>query len=125
MRFKKGQTQQFDTFDNIEDRREIFILFERLGDGLSELMQNRYRAKFLEMLMTLNIGNLPPSCEVSPCRADEAFRLFIQIVGVLGVPISDAVALLEEAVRLKAWQKAPEFFQERILDRCDTVLGAG
>ena len=29
---RPGQTKQFDTFDTLEDRRELVILFERLGE---------------------------------------------------------------------------------------------
>jgi hypothetical protein len=107
-----GQTKQFDTFDNLEDRRELVILFEKLGDGLPEKHANEVRAKFLESLIPQSVSGLaetPLQANPEKCYPTGAFLLFIAIVGVLGVPIRQAAIQLDEAVRKRAWlvQYAP------------------
>src|ERR1019366_3003755 len=104
----EGQTKQFDTFDNREDRRELVILFQKLGEGLPETMAREVRAKWLEMLICLSMNNLDKCpIQISPerCSGVGAFQIFTQIVGVLGVPIADAAKLLDNCVRKKGWLK--------------------
>lgn len=103
---KPGQTKQFDTFDTQEDRRELVILFQKLGEGLPDQLANEVRAKFLESLIPLSISGLaekPLKADQAKCFPVGAYLLFVMIVGVLGVPISDAAKLLDEAVRKRAW----------------------
>lgn len=96
------QTKQFDTFDTLEDRREIYYLFEQLGKGLPSDQAAWWRGKFLEMLSAIGEGAME-GWTVTPCTAQEAYDLFWKIVGVLGVPTSEAARLLTECVRKKAW----------------------
>lgn len=103
---RSGQTKQFDTFDNLSDRREMVILFERLGEGLPELDARKVRAKFLQDLIPHSVSSLADNpLIVSPCGATDAYFLFINITGVLGVPIADGARLLEDAVRRREWMK--------------------
>lgn len=100
----QGQTKQFDTFDNKEDRRELVILFEKLGNGLPESMQRQYRATWLENLATSELGTFKEHpIRVTPCGAGDAMLIFTQIVGVLGVPIKEAAKKLDAAVRKREW----------------------
>lgn len=99
---------QFDTFDTKEDRRELVILFQKLGEGLPSPMDNEVRQKFLELLILLSMSGMdscPVEIDVDKCDPVGAYHLFIQFVGVLGVPIKEAVAVLEECVRKKEWLK--------------------
>lgn len=103
---RNDQTKQFDTFDNIADRRELVILFQRLGSGLPEPMDCEVRQKFLEMLILLSMSGMdecPVKIDVNQCTAVGAYQLFVQIVGVLGVSIADAAKLLDDCVRKKGW----------------------
>ncbi len=100
-------TKQFDTFDNLSDRKELVILFEKLGEGLPDAMQWEVRAKWLESLIPQSVsGRAEAPLQFSPeaCRTGTlAYILFVQIVGVLGVPIRDAARQLDAFVKRKAW----------------------
>lgn len=103
---KPGQTKQFDTFDTLEDRRELVILFQKLGEGLPEFKANEVRAKFLEDLIPMSVSGLaekPLQADPLQCHPVGAYQLFVQIVGVLGVPISDAALKLDRCVKRKEW----------------------
>lgn len=105
---KKGQTKQFDTFDNLDDRRELVMLFWKLGEGLPESMANQIRATFLESLIPGSVSGMadvPMKADPSQCHPVGAYMMFVQIVGVLGVPIADAARLLDRAVSAKGWMK--------------------
>lgn len=91
---------QFAEYDTLEDRREILILFQRLGKHLPEALAMRKRARFLESLIPESVScfaELP--LKVTPCSAVEAYHLFIAIVGVLGVPIAEGAKRLDAEVR--------------------------
>ncbi len=103
---KPGQTKQFDTYDNREDRRELVILFERLGEGLPEELAREVRARFLESLIPQSYSAMrgaPMKANPNECSAVGAYQLFIAIVGVLGVSIDEAARKLDDTVRRKAW----------------------
>lgn len=91
---------QFDTFDTLEDRRELVILFQRLGEGPRA---DALRAKWLESLIpkTWQV----PSVNPASCHPVGAYYLFVQIVGVLGVPIRVAAAALDEYVASGSWHE--------------------
>lgn len=100
----KTQTKQFDTFDNLEDRRELFILFERLGAGLPEEMQRKVRARFIESLIPASENGFDGRpLKATPCSANEAFMMFVHVCGCLGVPIRQAAEKLTEWVKKRAW----------------------
>ena len=105
---KEKQTKQFDTFDNLEDRRELVILFERLGEGLPEPMAMEVRARFLESLIPHSVGALadkPLKANAAECTPVGAYLLFVAITGILEVPIADAAQLLTNVVRKREWLK--------------------
>jgi hypothetical protein len=87
-------TKQFDTFDTREDRRELMILFQKLGTDAR-------RARWLQQLIrtSTTFGGALPQVDPASCHPVGAYMLFVQIVGVLGVPIRDAAIKLERAVR--------------------------
>jgi hypothetical protein len=96
MRYETGQFGSWDAKDN---RREVWILFERLGKSYPEPIAAELRAKFLESLIPESVScfaNKP--LKVDPCSAGQAFQLFTQITGVLGVPVQRAAILLDEFV---------------------------
>lgn len=94
-------SQQFGTFDNLEDRRELVILFQKLGKGFPEALARTVRAEWLESLMaeSLSMSTTPVQVNPDSCHPVGAYLLFVQIVGVLGVPIRVAAAKLERCVR--------------------------
>ena len=101
-----GQTKQFDTFDNVEDRRELVILFQKLGEGLPEAMANEVRAKFIEDLIPQSVSGLadaPLKADPKQCHPSGAYMLFVQVVGVLGVPIREAARKLDGVVKRQEW----------------------
>lgn len=105
---KLCQTKQFSTFDTVEDRRELVILFQRLGEGLPSPMDREVRKKWLEMLILMSMSGMdqcPVEIDVEQCTPVGAYNLFVQFVGVLGVPIDDAAKLLDDCVRKKGWLK--------------------
>lgn len=106
MSIKPGQTKQFSTFDNLGDRRELVILFEKLGEGLPDQLARAVRAGFLESLIPLSYSQMrgsPMKANPAECSPTGAYQLFIAITGVLGVSIDDAARKLDDVVRRKAW----------------------
>lgn len=90
---------QFDTFDNVADRRELVILFQRLGGDLPDTQAQQVRASWLQKLACGVYVN-PASC-----HPVGAYYLFVQIVGVLRVPIQEAAAKLDVYVKQKGWHE--------------------
>lgn len=97
---------QFATFDTLEDRRELVILFQKLGEGLPDPMARRIRANWLEKLIAKSTSFAKSPVQVNPdtCHPVGAYSLFIQIVGVLGVPITDAAVALDRYVAKGDWR---------------------
>ena len=99
MRGQEGY--QFGSFDGRDNRRELIILFERMGKDLPEFMAKQKRAKFLLSLIPSGmkaLANKPWSIDSEQCHPVGAYNLFIAITGILGVPIEKAAKLLDEAV---------------------------
>jgi hypothetical protein len=97
---------QFDTFDTKDDRRELVILFQKLGEGLPESMAREVRAAWLESLIVQSKTGLKKApLKVNPamCHPVGAYEVFVQIVGVLGVSINDAAVQLDRFVKRKEW----------------------
>lgn len=91
---------QFGTFDTLEDRRELIILFQRLGERAPD--PSAYRAKWLECLIgrsATGFGECPVQVNPASCSPVGAYNLFVQIVGVLGIPIAEAAVQLQRDVR--------------------------
>lgn len=95
-----NDTGQFGSFCGLDNRRELYILFERLGKHLLPFQADNLRAVFLRELIRHSEGPMvAASMKVSPCNAIEAFGMCREICGVLGVPIETAAKLLDEVVR--------------------------
>lgn len=97
---------QFDTFDTLADRRELVVLFQRLGEDLPDEQARGVRAKWLEQLICGSVTMPEAPLKVNPasCHPVGAYTLFVQIVGVLGVPIRDAARALDEYVSRRGWR---------------------
>jgi hypothetical protein len=114
---------QFSTFDTKEDRRELVILFEKLGSGLPDEMQNEVRAKWLEMLVLLSMNGMdtcPVQIDPVQCSAVGAYNIFVQFVGVLGIRIDDGAKLLDDCVKKKGWLK-PHWLEQNREEVADRV----
>lgn len=93
MRYDSGQ---FGSFDGVDNRKEVRILFERMGKDFPEPVAMAMRAKFLESLIPESVSCFASKpLKVDPCSASQAFALFVQITGVLGVPVEKAAKLLD------------------------------
>jgi hypothetical protein len=102
----RGQeTGQFSSFDGLDNRREVMILFMRLGHNLHKKLAVEKRAKWLQGLIPHSVGALAPApLIVQPCDPIGAYGLFVAICGVLDVPIEKAAKMLDDEVRReKAW----------------------
>jgi hypothetical protein len=97
----RGQeTGQFGSWDGLDNRRELLILFERLGQHLPAPMQDALRARWLLWLIKRSVGPWGAAQFIlEPCCAVEAYRLCVAICGCLDVSIDEAARLLDEAVR--------------------------
>lgn len=87
---------EIETFDGLDNRREVVILLERLGS-------DRRRAKFLESLMPKSINGFA-GCPVQvrgTCDPIAAYFVLVGICNELGVPINYAAQKLEAIVRGK------------------------
>lgn len=94
------ETGQFGSFDGRDNRRELMILMQKLGDKAPD--PKAHRAAFLQGLIPLAVSQLAAvPLQVNPERCDPvgAYHLFVAITGCLDVPIETAAKLLDEAVR--------------------------
>lgn len=84
---------QFGSFDGKDNRRELMILFERLGSP-------EKRADFLQRLVRLSgNGFSDKMVKIVPCDPVTAYFTFTSITGVLGVDVNRAARMLEDEVR--------------------------
>ena len=71
MRYDSGQ---FGSFDGRDNRRDVFMLLKKLGDGLPERLGNERRAVFLQGLMPHSVSSLQGKpLQVTPCNPVEAY----------------------------------------------------
>jgi hypothetical protein len=97
----RGQeTGQFGSFDGLDNRRELLILFQRLGQHLPAPLADQRRAQWLLSLVKRSVGPWHAArFQLEPCCAVEAYRLCVAICGCLDVSIDEAARLLDETVR--------------------------
>ncbi len=94
------QTHQFGSFDGLDNRKTVALLFERMGHNLSDLQAREQRAAFLRRLVRLSgNGFAQQTVQITPCDAVEAYFAFTAITGCLGVDVDQAARMLEEEVR--------------------------
>ncbi|MBX9682124.1 MAG: hypothetical protein K2X38_25480 [Gemmataceae bacterium] len=93
-------TGQFGSFDGRDNRRELMILMQKLGEKSPD--PKKHRAAFLQGLIPHSVSALAAApLIVNPDKCDPvgAYFLFGAITGCLDVPIEAAAKLLDEAVR--------------------------
>jgi hypothetical protein len=92
-------TDQYGSFDGLDNRREIMRLLKRLGHGLPELAQAERRSRFLRKLLRYSQNGFDTrQMQLAPCSVVDAYFAFLAITGTLGVPIDQAARLLEKEV---------------------------
>lgn len=97
MRYDSGQ---FGSFDGRDNRRELMILFQKLGERLPRPLADERRADFLRKLVRLSgNGFASKMARITPCDPVAAYWMFGAITGCLGVSIDRAARLLDEEVR--------------------------
>lgn len=95
-------TGQFGSFDGADNRRELMILMQRLGQHLPSPLDRERRARFLQHLLprsTNCLATKPLVVDAKQCDPVGAYWLLVSITGALGVPIDVAARMLDEAVR--------------------------
>jgi hypothetical protein len=92
--------RQFTSFDGRDNRRELMILFQKLGDHLPEVLAREKRAEFLRRLVKDSKNKFAErDVKITPCGPVEAYFAFTAITGVLGVNIDRAASKLERLVK--------------------------
>lgn len=85
---------ELDTFDGLDNRREVMILLERLGSSAR-------RARFLESLIPLSLkgfGGCPMKVQGN-CDAVAAYYMLVGVCNEVGVSINEAARQLERRVK--------------------------
>ena len=83
---------ELESFDGLDNRREILILLQRLGN-------DKRRARFLESLIprSIRFAGCPITVKGS-CDPVTAYYMLIGVTNELGVSINEAARLLEAEV---------------------------
>lgn len=85
-----------ETFDGLDNRKTVFMLFARAGVGPQA---DRVRKRMLERLVKLADNCFAEKMvEFTPCNTTEAYHGFTQICWALGVPINEAAIELERFI---------------------------
>lgn len=84
---------ELETFDGLDNRREIMILLERLGSDAA-------RKRFLEGLIPRSLKGFKnaPMKVKGNCDAVAAYYMLVGICNELGVRINEAAVLLDREV---------------------------
>lgn len=83
-----------EVFDGLDNRRELFILLERLGS-------DQQRARFIESLIPKSMkgfANAPMKVNGN-CNPVAAYHMLVGVCNELGVPIDTAARKLEQEVK--------------------------
>lgn len=85
---------EIETFDGLDNRREIMILLQRLGSDTA-------RARFIESLIPNSLKGFAgcPMKVVGDCDTARAYFMLLGVTNELGVSINTAARLLDEEVR--------------------------
>ena len=89
-----SKRSELDTFDGLDNRREVMILLSRLGS-------DQRRARFLESLIPLSLKGFAgcPMKVYGPCDPVRAYFMLVGVCNELGVSINEAAQRLEKEVR--------------------------
>ena len=84
---------ELETFDGLDNRREIMILLQRLGS-------DRRRARFLESLIPSSLKGFAgcPMTVRGACDPVAAYYMLVGVCNELGVPINEAARKLDREV---------------------------
>jgi len=85
---------ELETFDGLDNRREIMILLERLGS-------DKNRADFIESLIPNSLKGFSqcPMKVVGNCNPVAAYYMLVGVCNELGVSINTAACKLEERIK--------------------------
>jgi len=84
---------ELETFDGLDNRREIMILLDRLGS-------DRRRAQFLESLIPVSLKGFAgcPMKVRGNCDSVAAYYMLVGVCNELGVSINEAARRLDRVV---------------------------
>lgn len=96
-----GLKSELETFDGLDNRRDIMLMLERLGS-------DRARAKFLESLIPESAKGFAgcPMKVRGDCNPVSAYFMLVGICNELCVPINVAARRLEQLVRCTPVRRA-------------------
>lgn len=85
---------ELETFDGLDNRKEVMILLERLGS-------DKRRASFLEGLIPKSMKGFAaaPMKVTGNCDSIAAYYMLVGICNELGVSINEAAVLLDKEVK--------------------------
>lgn len=85
---------EIETFDGLDNRKDILRMLERLGS-------DHHRAMFIKNLMPMSVMGFSQSpVQLSgPCSPIAAYFLMVNVCNSMGVSINSAVKKLEREVR--------------------------
>ena len=85
---------EFNTFDGLDNRREVMILLQRLGS-------DQIRARFLESLIPSSLKGFAgcPMKARGNCDPVAAYFMLVGVCNELGVSINEAARRLERVVQ--------------------------
>ena len=88
---------ELETFDGLDNRREVMILLQRLGT-------DQRRARFLESLIPHSLKGFAgcPMKVTANCDPVSAYYMLVGVCNELGVSINEAARKLELEVKLGA-----------------------
>lgn len=89
-----SHNSELQTFDGLDNRREVMILLDRLGS-------DRARAKFLESLIPSSLKGFAgcPMKVTNNCDTVSAYFMLVGVCNELGVSINTAAQKLEATVK--------------------------
>lgn len=85
---------ELETFDGLDNRREVMILLQRLGS-------DQLRARFLESLIPVSLKGFAgcPMKVTNRCDPVSAYYMLVGVCNELGVSINEAARRLELEIK--------------------------
>lgn len=91
---------ELQTFDGKDNRKELMVLLQRLGDDSA-------RKRFLESLIPASLKGFAdcPMKVQGACDPVAAYFVLVSICNEVGVPINEAARRLEAKVKKVSWNR--------------------
>ncbi len=95
----RNDSGQFGSFDGADNRKELFILIERIGHSLPAALADECRAQFVREVVRDSCGGFGgKTVAVQPMGAVECYQMLVSIAANLDIDINWIAKRLEQAV---------------------------